>query len=222
MYTLIQVSYYTRGSVSVRTITVLSQKGGAGKTTLALNLAVAAERAGKSAAIIDLDPQASAALWGDAREAGTPAVVSAQAARLSQILTAAEENGAELVVIDTAPHSENSALSAARVSDLCLIPCRPAVLDLRAIGTSIDLVRLAKKDMAVVLNATPPQGHLADEAAEVVESYGVPLAPVRLVQRIAYVHAITAGKAVQEYEPKGRAANEIATLYTWICTQLHV
>jgi chromosome partitioning protein len=206
----------------VRTITVLSQKGGTGKTTLAINLAVAAERDGHSAAIIDLDPQASAALWGDTREAGTPAVVSAQAARLPQILKAAEEHGADLVLIDTAPHSENSALSAARAADLCLIPCRPAVLDLRAIGTSIDLVHLAKKAMAVVLNATPVQGHLGDEAAEVVHGYGVVLAPVRLVQRIAYVHAITAGKTVQEFEPKGRAAAEISDLYRWLCTQVHL
>src|SRR5215212_8248587 len=93
---------------SMKTLAVISQKGGAGKTTLALHLAVGAVVAGKSAAVVDLDPQASAAGWRDTRTAEEPAVVSAQAARLSQVLEVARGNGADLAVIDTAPHSEAS------------------------------------------------------------------------------------------------------------------
>src|SRR5690349_17764518 len=120
----------------MKTIAIISQKGGAGKTTLALHLAVAGELAGKTTAVIDLDPQASATGWKDTRSSEAPAVVSAQAARLGKVLEAATENGVELTIIDTAPHSESSALAAARASDLILIPCRPAILDLRAIGTT--------------------------------------------------------------------------------------
>ena len=149
----------------MKVIAILSQKGGAGKTTIALHLAVAAERDGRSAAIIDLDPQASATSWGDSREAETPAVVSAQAARLPQVLEAARDAGADLVVIDTAPHSESAALAAARAADLILIPCRPAILDLRAIGTTIDLAKLAGKPAAVVLNTIPPSGSLGRRGA---------------------------------------------------------
>src|SRR5215212_1378238 len=115
----------------MKTITILSQKGGAGKTTIALHLAVAAELDGQQTAIIDLDPQASATSWGDSRAAETPAVVSAQASRLTQVLEAARKAGATLAIIDTAPHSESAALAAARAADLILIPCRPAILDLR-------------------------------------------------------------------------------------------
>ena len=75
-------------------IAVLSQKGGAGKTTIGLNLGIAAELDSRSAAIIDLDPQASITQWGDSREDEAPVVVSAQAARLPNILKTCEENGA--------------------------------------------------------------------------------------------------------------------------------
>ena len=77
-------------------IAIIAQKGGTGKTTLVLSMAVAAQRAGRTAAIIDLDPQASASNWGDRRKANRPAIVSAQPARLSKILEAAEERGADL------------------------------------------------------------------------------------------------------------------------------
>src|SRR5262245_22910622 len=83
---------------SMKVISVVSQKGGAGKTTIAVHLGVAAQNAGRSVAIIDLDPQASASTWKDLRKAATPAVVSAQPARLSQVLETARKHGAQLVI----------------------------------------------------------------------------------------------------------------------------
>jgi len=123
----------------MKTLAIISQKGGAGKTTLALHLAVAAERDGKQSAIIDLDPQASAASWGDSRVKETPVVVSAQPSRLDKVLAATKSAGATLAIIDTAPHSESASLAVARAADFIIVPCRPAVLDLRAISHSIDL-----------------------------------------------------------------------------------
>ncbi len=201
----------------MKTLAIISQKGGAGKTTLALHLAVAARIKKKTAAIIDLDPQASAANWGDSREDEYPAVVSAQPARLVKVLAAAKEAGAKLAVIDTAPHSESAALAAARAADLVIIPCRPAILDLRAIGSTVDLVKLAKAKACIVLNAVPSRGTLAEEAVEAVSSYGVKVLPVRVGQRAAFVHALTAGQTAQEYEPNGKAAKEIKDLYIAIC-----
>src|SRR5262245_33178624 len=137
----------------MKTIAVISQKGGAGKSTLALHLAVSADNDGKVAVVIDLDPQASAASWKDLRKARSPDIVSAQAARLPQVLDTARLHGAKFAVIDTAPHSETAALAAARAADLVLIPCRPAILDLRAISASVELVKLARKPACIVLNA---------------------------------------------------------------------
>ena len=98
----------------MKTIVIVSQKGGTGKTTLAVHLAVAAERAGKAAVMIDIDPQASAAAWRDLREAEGPAVRIVQPARLAVTLKAAAEAGAELAFIDTPARSENAALDAVR------------------------------------------------------------------------------------------------------------
>ena len=204
----------------MKVITILSQKGGAGKTTLALHLAVAAEQNGRQTAVIDLDPQASAASWGDSRTADTPAIVSAQASRLGQILDAARSAGAALAIIDTAPHSESSALAAARAADLILIPCRPAILDLRAIGSTIDLAKLAGKPAVVVLNMVPPRGSLAEDAAQAVAGYGVKVAPVHLGNRAAFQHSLTAGLTAQEYEPSGKAAEETTQLYLWTREQV--
>ena len=170
--------------------------------------------------MIDLDPQTSATSWGDSREAETPAIVSAQAARLQQVLEAARDAGATLVLIDTAPHSESAALAAARAADLILIPCRPAILDLRAIGSTIDLAKLAGKPAAVVLNTVPPRGSLGEDAKQAVAGYDVEIAPVQLGQRAAYQHALTGGLTVQEYEPGGKAAEEISQLCMWTCTHI--
>ena len=206
----------------MKIVAVISQKGGAGKTTLAVNLAVAAELENAATVLIDLDPQASAKTWHDIRERkDAPFVVSSQASRLEEVLEISRSNGAELVVIDTAPHSESTALAAARAADLVLIPCRPAILDLKAIGISADLAALAKKPAAVVLNAVPHQGRLAEEAEEAVRSYNLAIAPMKLTQRAAYVHSLTAGQAVQEFEPEGKAAAEISELYKWTCTRVH-
>lgn len=198
------------------TIAILSQKGGAGKTTLAVNLAIAAELDRKSAAVIDLDPQASASNVGDMREAETPAIMSVQAARLDKVLDAAEESGADFVVIDTAPHSQNESLRAAKRADLILMPCRPTVLDLQAVSRTIDLADLARVPLVAVLNAVPPQGRVGDEAVEALAQYNVTVAPVQIVQRAAFYHALTAGLGVQEYEPSGKAAQEIKQLYRFI------
>lgn len=201
-------------------IAILSGKGGAGKTTLALHLGVAAEAAGHATAIIDLDPQASALTWKDNRENDTPAVVSAQASRLPQLLKTAEQNGADLVFIDTAPHSEATSLAAARNAHLVLIPCRPAILDLHAIGATVEIARLADVPAIVILNAVPARSTLADEARAAIDTYEIETAPCQLGQRIAFVHSLTAGLTAQEYEPNGKAANEIRVLYEYVESKL--
>ncbi len=206
----------------MRVLAVISQKGGAGKTTLALNLAAVAERAGLATAVVDLDPQASAKGWHDQRQQESPVVISAQAARLPEVIETARAHGAELVVIDTAPHSESAALAAARAADLVLIPCRPAILDIRAIATSADIVALAKKDAVVVLNAVPPQGHLHEDAEQAIQSYGLAVAPTRLVQRAAFVHSLTVGQTAVEFDPLGKAAAEVNELFQWICSRVDI
>jgi len=200
----------------MRIIAVISQKGGAGKTTLALNLAIASELAGKPAAIFDLDPQASSMGWKDSRVEESPAVISLHSARISHYLETARQSGAKLVIFDTAPHSQKDALEAAQVSDLILIPCKPSLVDLRAISSSVKISQLAGKPAVAILTQTQARGSLTDEAAEAIKSYEVDLAPMTIGNRMVFIHAFTAGKGVLEIEPQSKASEEITTLFSFI------
>jgi chromosome partitioning protein len=200
----------------MKTIAIISQKGGAGKTTIAIHLAVAAESKGRTAALFDLDPQASASSWSDKRNKPSPAVVSAQAARLPGLLEQAAAQSADLAIIDSAPNADAASLAAARAADLILIPCRPAAFDLNAIGTTLNLAAVAGKPAFVVLNAVPPLGKVGEEARVVLQNGGVRVAGPMLHQLVAYAHAVNDGRTAQELDPRSKAAAEIDALFAWI------
>lgn len=201
----------------MKTIAIISQKGGAGKTTLAVHLATAAAHAGHVAAIVDLDPQATATSWGDRREAETPEVTSGQAVRLPSLMKAAEANGVDFLVLDTAPNADQTASLAARSADLVLIPCRAAAFDLEAIETTLLLTKAAGKPAYVVLNAVPPRSGIGTEAAKGLRGRGADVAPHQLSQRAAYSHGVIDGRTAQEFEANSKAAEEIKKLYAWAC-----
>ncbi len=205
----------------MQTIVIVSQKGGTGKTTIAVHLAVAAELAGKAAVVIDLDPQASAAAWRDLREAEAPAVQSVQPARLGVTLKAAAAAGADFAVIDTPARSENAALEAVRAANLALIPCRPGFFDTAAMSFTANLLKLAGKPGFVVFSQVPSRaGNLVAEVTEALTTYGLAVAPPAIHLRAAYSNAIPGGQSAQEYEPKGKAAAEIAELFQWLQLEL--
>jgi chromosome partitioning protein len=201
----------------MQTVVIVSQKGGTGKTTIAIHLAVAAEQAGMPSVIIDLDPQASAAAWRDLREADGPAVESVQPARLAATLKAAAGAGAEFALIDTPARSENAALEAIRAADIALIPCRPGFFDTAAMSFTANLLKLAGKPGFVVFSQVPQRSEsLLAEVTEALQSYGLTPAPAHIHLRAAYTHAITGGQAAQEYEPKGKASAEISEFFQWL------
>lgn len=198
-------------------IVCLAMKGGTGNTSLSCALSVAAQRAGLPAALVDIDPQASAATWADRREATSPAVIGAQAPRLEPVLEAARNAGAQLAIIDSAPHASDAALAAARTADL--IPFKASVADLDAIGTSIDIARMAGKATVVVINQATVGSTLIAEAHDAIAGYDVACAPVVVHHRLDHVRAFTTGLTAQEYAPRGKAAAEIDELWNWVRSQ---
>jgi chromosome partitioning protein len=198
------------------TIAVIAQKGGVGKTTLALHLAVEAAKSGL-VSIIDIDPQSSAAQWSDGRVLDQPAVVAYPPARLAIALQGVRRSGAQVVFIDTAPAVESPALAAVRAADFCLIVSRPGILDLRSIGANVEIAKLANKPVAVVINAAPAQGPQAMTATETVHKwYGVEVCPIIVHQRAMFGHALVQNKCAQEMEPASKAAAEVAALWDWL------
>ena len=206
----------------MKVISVLGQKGGSGKTTLTLSLAVAAYKANKSVAVIDLDPQASACKWGDRRNAD-PVIISVQPARLRNVLATARENGADLVLIDTPGRLEQSAIAAAQEADLILIPCRPTIKDTETIETTISLIRASrtKAKLAVVLNGVPARGAQREQAEDAIRSMAIPVYPFYLSNRVAFTHADVLGLSAQEFEPSGQGAREIKEIYKFTCELLN-
>ncbi|MBO1076930.1 AAA family ATPase [Roseomonas marmotae] len=209
----------------MKTVAIISQKGGVGKTTLATALAVAAQRDGKTAAVFDVDPQASATFWRDMRQAEEPAVVSVQPVRLAHMLKAASEAGTDLVVIDTPPIAKDTAFLAAEHADFILIPTKPAVLDVMAATETLKLVKRATeppRPSAVVMTFCPVQGREVPDTEQAIRQLGATLAPVRLGLRVAYSRAQQTGLAAIEFEPDGKAADEIKRLYEFVCMNLYV
>lgn len=200
----------------MKIVVLLSQKGGTGKSTIATHLAVCAARQGQAVALFDIDPQASAAQWSDRRAAEGPPVVRAGAVHLPHLVQQARQQGADIILIDTAGHADASSLHAVQLADLILIPCRPSAADLDAIEDTIALAQRAHRgEAAVVLNAAPLRGHLAADARAAI-SARMPVAPVILGHRAAYANAWIDGRSVEEYDPKGKAAAEIRALYRWM------
>lgn len=202
----------------MQTIALIAQKGGTGKTTLALSLAVEAALAGQAVLVIDLDPQASACRWSDRRATSeAPAVIDAQPARLAAALAKAQQAGVDLAIIDTPARIEQAAAESAKVADLIVIPCKPSILDVETVRTTFDLVQgRTKGPPLVVLNAVPTQGSRTAQAAEAITGMGLDVCPIHIGQRVAFEYATQSGQTVTEYEPDGRAASEVRQLYEYI------
>jgi chromosome partitioning protein len=199
------------------TIALLAQKGGTGKTTLALSLAVVAARSGLTVLVIDLDPQATACNWSDRRAQDAPLVIDAQPGRLPAALEKAKQGGVDLVLIDTPARTEQSALAAAKCADLVLIPCRPQAYDLETIPNTKELIALAgNKPHLALLNAVPSRGNRHEQARTFLAHHSVPVCPHTLGQRAAFGDSGALGLTPLEYEAAGLAANEIQQVYKYI------
>lgn len=236
----------------MKKIALIAQKGGVGKTTLAVNLAVAMQAAGMKTALFDLDLQESAAMWADRRQDEFPHVEFLTERRLPEAFRSAEAQGFSIAIIDTPPAAGPQALTAAESADLILVPCRPNLVDLDAIRRTSKLVKSARKPAFVVFNAVPPGATtLVEDAKAIVEKEpcevcqgsgatvgtsaltcgacagrgyvpGLVVAPKLLRERSAYRAAWPVGRAVIENEPYGKAAQEISELQDWVCAQLQV
>ena len=209
----------------MKTVALVSRKGGSGKSLLAIHIAVAFDTRGVNTSVIDLDPQRSAWHFGEDRGKGKyPDFYAPRLDQLAGFMDELADNDVKLVVIDTPPHSDERSLAAIRLADLVLVPFRPSLLDLRALEDTARLVGVAEKTAQTVLlmNATPSRSPLVQEALEAAGTFGLAVCPVIISDRTALNHAITAAQGVTEYEPMGKAAIEIVALRRFIAKELKI
>jgi chromosome partitioning protein len=205
----------------MKTIVIASQKGGAGKTTLAAHLAVAAEYSGEGPAVlIDTDPQGSLTGWWNGREEGTPALAFASLADLPAKLGALADAGFKLAVIDTPPAITAAIRDVVRLADLVMIPARPSPHDLRAVGSTVDIVQEAGRPFLFVVTQAKSNATLTVQAVAALSAHGR-VAPVIVCDRVVYAGSMVNGASVIETEPRGRAAEEMRSLLTFVLSQLH-
>ncbi|GGZ10823.1 ParA family protein [Novosphingobium colocasiae] len=203
------------------TIAIVSQKGGSGKTTMATHLATCAAYAGSKSCVIDMDPQATAAAWGDWRGDFLPEVITCPPVRLISAIGKATRDGTEVIVLDTPPHGDLASREAVRAADLILIPTRARAFDLHSLEATAQLVAYARKPAFVVLNAVPSRAtRMLAETAEQVENLGLAVCPIHFGERAAFHKASGAGEVAAESEPEGKAAAEVSALWAWVKEQL--
>lgn len=197
-------------------ITIAQQKGGAGKTTLAIHLALTFASWGRRVAILDIDPQASVASWFRLRSAhpGNAPAIDAFALAGWRVAAEAERQAREhdIVLIDSPPHAETEARIAVRAANLVLVPAQPSPMDLWATKPTLDLARAEKTPALLVLNRVPSRSNLTGAMLDAFNALDVPLAETQIGNRIALAAAINEGKGILEYERAGAAAREIKAL----------
>lgn len=199
----------------MKTIAFVTQKGGSGKSTLCIDLAVAAHQAGARVSIVEMDRQATISDWAARRDGCPPDVVATSAGEMSGVLARLEAIGSDFAFIDTPGAVGIEMLAAIRAADLCIIPARPSPADLCAIRPTLAAIYRQEKRFAFVLNQTPAKSYRARDAARSLETLGV-LPDVNIVQRHDHQDAIGAGQGVTELFPAGKAAAEIRRLWRWM------
>lgn len=202
-------------------VAIVSQKGGSGKTTIALHIATSATQANMPACIVDTDPQATAAAWGDWRGDFLPVVVTAPPSRLTKTIENALGTDVKLVVIDTPPHAESAMREAIKAADIVLIPSRPRAFDLHALEPVAELVALGETPAYVVLNAVPAGAtKQIAEATDAAAKLGLKTCPITFGERADFHRSSAKGEVAAEIDAEGKAATEAENLWKWVKKQV--
>lgn len=209
----------------MQTLTVVSRKGGSGKTTVAVSLALAAQQAGLKVVLADVDPLQSAAEVLRSRPEASSFLFESTPSKLFILQDACRQHGCDLLVVDTPTAPEADILRAVNVSDFCLAVARPTALDIAAIRQTTALVERTGCPGLLVLNQCPARRDGEEplqvrQALERLHFSRLPVAAAKLRSRAAYQHAFAHSKAVTEWDPGSDAAADVLRLLAEISERM--
>ncbi len=202
----------------MRTICVLSRKGGTGKTTVSTSLALAGHLRGRAVMLADVDPQHSSHYALGSRRSPGPRVEATCGGKLFAMKSAAELRNTDLFLIDTPAGLDASIYQSIAIADLCLVVTRPNYLDLAAALATTNVLRQLSRPALIVINQAPAtregrESSVTAKAREALRFVKYPVADAVLCARFAYARAVSMGLSVEEADPKSLAAQEVRALW---------
>ena len=204
------------GKRASKVLAVLNQKGGSGKTTIAVNLAHAFQRLGNDVLLVDADPQGTARDWSDSSEEGVCPVIGIDRESLARDLPAVAKPY-DWVVIDGPPQLAGISAAAVRVADVVLIPVQPSPYDIWSCADLVDILDARRTvtdglpHAAFVVSRAITNTKLSNQVSEALEAYGLPVLASRTTQRVAYPTTAADGQTVFS-EPSSPAAKKIEAI----------
>jgi len=199
-------------------LSIIAQKGGVGKSMLARSLAVQGLICGLKTAILDADPQGTVVAWGKRRKLRNlpaPAIVALDERTIADAIHDLAARGADLVVIDTPPHSQPIINLAAKASDGALLVTGPYPEDLEQVGVAAAILQALGKPSGIVFNKTPSKASALSLARAALTAFKMPICPVALTQLVTHPYASAEGLTASEREPDGKGAAELAGVWDW-------
>lgn len=197
--------------MSTKVITIAQQKGGAGKTTLAAQLAVGFTCARLRVATIDIDPQGSLTCWATLRNQALESAndithITTQGWRLRKEIERLKDDHFDIIIIDSPPHTQTDATIAIRESDLVLVPVQPSALDIWACGETLKCAATEGVPAVVVMNRVNARASLYEQMRATLHDMNLDIAPVTFGNRVAFATSIARGLGVAESEPSSNTA----------------
>jgi chromosome partitioning protein len=205
----------------MRTIAVIARKGGSGKTTVAVHMAIAAHLRGYRTLLADSDPQRSSSTVLRGRTRRGPAVTETSGPELFGVQAGAVRADIDACVIDTAAGAEDELAHAIVLADLSLLVIRPTFLDFAAAIRTVEVLRRLRRPGVIVLNQAPvsragAEPPLVKKAHEALRLMRLPVASTILRARTAYQSALETGASAEETQPGSVAAQEVADLWDYV------
>jgi chromosome partitioning protein len=203
----------------MKVVVVFSQKGGAGKSTLAIHMSVEASRAGRKTALIDADPQGTAAAWAGTRDRAAPTIVAGSALNIGDLLEGARNDGYELVFIDCPPHTNLGASDLVAVADLVVVPVQASFPDMAALNSALSVIKASGKPFVFVINRAAIRAPETKEAIDMLSPIA-PVCPTVVHDRAPFRRALSSGLAVSEFTNHKHMANQEASdAFRWIASR---